>query len=279
MQKKLTILLVCVFLLSILVLPVSGQTISYISDNAGLLLPEEITALEEKAAELAATYNIDPVILTVDSLGGKTAQNYADDYYDNSGYREDGILFLLAMAEREWYISTSGTVIYSLTDYGVQQLGETIVPCLAEEYWYTGFYYFLDSLPYYLDAYENGSPVDGYADYSGDYYHGEQEEILYYEEESSPNFIFSLFAGIAAAGISIMVMRSSMNTKRAQRNAGAYMEEGSWNLYQHRDLFLYSNVTKTRRQKSSPGGSGRGGGSSVHRSFGGRQHGGGGGKF
>jgi len=277
MSKKLPILLICVLLLPILALSASGQTNSYVSDNAGLLLPEEIMALEEKAAELASDYNIDPVILIVDSLGGVSAQDYAEDYYDNTGYREDGALFLLSMAEREWYISTSGTVIYALTDYGVQQLGETVVPCLAEEYWYTGFYYFLDSLPYYLDAYETGVPVDGYADDSGDYYHGDQEEILYYEEESSPNFFYSLFAGIAAAGISIAVMRVSMNTKRPQRSACAYMDEGSWNLYQHRDLFLYSNVTKTRRQENNS--SGKGGGSSVHRSSAGRRHGGGGGKF
>ena len=135
--------------------------------------------------------------------------------YDSHGYREDGVLFLLAMAEREWYISTSGTVIYALTDYGIQQLGDTVVPCLAEEYWYTGFYYFLDGLSPYLDAYESGSPVDGYADYSGDYYHGEQEEVIYYEE-SSPNFVYSLLAGFAVAGIAVSVMRSSMNTKRSQ---------------------------------------------------------------
>ena len=277
MSKKLPILLICVLLLPILALSASGQTNSYVSDNAGLLLPEEIMALEEKAAELASDYNIDPVILIVDSLGGVSAQDYAEDYYDNTSYREDGVLFLLSMAEREWYISTSGTVIYELTDYGIQQIGETVVPCLAEEYWYTGFYYFLDSLPYYLDAYETGVPVDGYADDSGDYYHGEQEEILYYEKENSPNFFYSLLAGIAAAGISIAVMRVSMNTKRPQRSACAYMDDGSWNLYQHRDLFLYSNVTKTRRQENNS--SGKGGGSSVHRSSAGRRHGGGGGKF
>lgn len=279
MTKKITVLLVCVLLVSALILPVSAQTGAYVTDKAGLLLPEEIASLEEQAAALSADYGIDAVILTVDSLEGQSAQNYADDYYDNHGYRDDGVLFLLAMGEREWYISTSGTVIYALTDYDVQQLGEAVVPCLAEEYWYTGFYTFLDSLAYYLDAYENGEPIDGYADYSGDYYHGEQEEIVYYEEEFSPSFLLSLISGAAVAAISIAVMRSSMNTKRAQRSACVYMKEGTWNLYQHRDLFLYSNVTKTRRQESNSGGSRKGGGSSVHRSSGGRSHGGGGGKF
>jgi len=277
MYKKLTSLLLCILLLPCFALSASGQTVSYVFDGAGLLLPEEISALEEQAGELALLYDIDPVILTVDSLHGKSAQNYADDYYDNAGYRDDGVLFLLAMAEREWYISTCGTVIYTLTDYGIQQLGESIVPYLADEYWYDGFQHFLDSLPYYLDAYENGAPIDGYADHSGDYYHGDQEEILYYEEESAPSFLLSLFGGILAAGITIVIMRSTMNTKRAQRSACVYMKEGSWNLYQHRDLFLYSNVTKTRRQESNSNSGG--GGSSVHRSSGGRRHGGGGGKF
>lgn len=275
MAKKTTILLLCITLLFALVLPVSGEAVSYIADQAGLLTTEEITSLEEKAASLAADYGIDPVIVTVDSLGGQSAQNYADNYYDHSGYRDDGVLFLLAMAEREWYISTCGSVIYALTDYGVQQLGESIVPSLAEEYWYTALYDFLDALPYYLDAYENGDPMDGYADYSGDYYHADQEEVVYYEAEHTPNFLLSLLCGMVTAGITVLVMSRSMNTKRIQRGAGEYIKAGSWHLTQHSDLFLYSNVTKTRKQeppKSS-------GGSSVHRSSGGRRHGGGGGRF
>lgn len=275
MYKKITIILLCALLLPCLILSVSGQTTSYVTDYAGLLLPEEISALEEKAAELALLYDIDPVILTVDSLYGKSAQDYADNFYDDTGYRDDGVLFLLAMTEREWYISTCGTVIYALTDYGIQQLGESVVPYLADESWYDGFYLFLGSLPDYLAAYESGKPIDGQANYSGDYYHGDQEEILYYGEESNPSFFLSLLCGVFVAGITIFIMRLSMNTKRAQRSASGYMKEGSWNLYQHRDLFLYSNVTKTRRQENKPSG----GGSSVHRSSGGRSHGGGGGKF
>jgi len=277
MSRKISWLLLGALILSLLVLPVSGQSLSYISDEAGLLLTDELAALEEIAADIASSYNIDPVILTVDSLYGESAQNYADNYYDNNGYREDGILFLLSMAEREWYISTSGTVMYALTDYGIQQLGNEILPYLSDGYWFDGFHHFLTALPAYLDAYHNGTPIDGYADYSGDYYHGQQEEVLYYDEMSSPNFFYSLFAGLAAAGISILLMRSSMNTKRAQRSACGYMEEGSWNLYQHKDLFLYSNVTKTRRQEPKTNNSS--GGSSVHRSSSGRRHGGGGGKF
>ena len=44
MKKKMTVLLVCMLLLSALVLPVSAETGSYVTDQAGLLLPEEIAS-------------------------------------------------------------------------------------------------------------------------------------------------------------------------------------------------------------------------------------------
>lgn len=275
MMKKMTSLLLAVLLLMCLALPVGANSVSHIADDAGLLYFEEIAALEEKAAGLYASYGIDAVILTIDSLGGVSAQDYADDYYDHNGYGADGVLFLLAMEEREWYISTCGTVIYALTDYGIQQLGEGILTYLSAGSWYDGFDFFLDRLPYYLDAYGSGTPVDGYADYSRDYYHGQQDEVVYYPQEKEPSFLLSLLIGLAVGGIAIAVMRTMMNTKRAQRGASAYMKENSWNLSMYRDIFLYSNVSKTRRQQSSSSG----GGSSVHRSSGGRRHGGGGGRF
>ena len=277
MVRKITSLLLSLVLLSCMVLTVSALEHSRIVDEAYLLLPEEISYLEEYSDELRNYYGIDAVVLTVDTLMGESAQDYADDYYDNAGYHEDGVLFLLAMAEREWYISTSGSMQYILTDYGIQQVGESTLPYFTEELWFDGFCSYLFALPEYLDAYKQGTPIDGYSNYSGDYYHGDQEEILYYEEEFTPSFGFSLLCGIIIAGIVVLIMRFSMNTKKAQRCANEYMNSGSWNLTQHRDIFLYSRVTKTRKQQTNTSSSG--GGSSIHRSSSGRSHGGGGGKF
>lgn len=275
MFRKLTAILFSLMLLSCIILPASAE-IAYVADYAGLLQPEEVAYLEETADSLFQSYGIQAVVLTVDSLEGTSAQDCADDYYDQAGYGEDGVLFLLAMEQREWYISTSGRMIYALTDYGIQQLGDQVVPYLAEEQWFEGFLRFLMVLPDYLNAYENGQPVEGFADYSGDYYHGDQEEVVYYPEDSGPNFLVSLLSGIAAGGIAVMIMRFSMNTKRPQHSASEYMTKDSWKLTQHQDLYLYSNVTKVRKQEPSKS---SGGGSSVHRSSGGRRHGGGGGKF
>ena len=178
MFRKMKVFLAALLLIFGLSLPASAEETSFVADDAGLLLSGEIAALEEKAKELWDDYGIHAVILTVDSLGGTRAQDYADDYYDGAGYGDDGVLFLLAMAEREWYISTSGNMRYALTDYGIQQVGESMVPYLAEGQWYEGFSLFLDSLPVYLDALASGSPLDGLADDSGEYYHGDQDESL-----------------------------------------------------------------------------------------------------
>lgn len=275
MYKKTVIFFLTLLLIFSITIPISADTRSFIADEAGLLLSDEIAALEEKAEGLAELYGIHAAVLTVDSLNGNRPQDYADEYYDYTGYGDDGVLFLLAMQERDWYISTSGTLIYALTDYGIQQIGEGTLPYFSEGQWYDGFCYFLDSLPVYLDALENGTPIDGMADYSGDYYHGDQEEIVYYEEEFTPSFLFSLLCGIVISGVVVLIMRLSMNTKRPRRCASEYMVDGSWNLSQQRDMFLYSNVTKTKKQEPPKDT----GGSSVHRSSSGRNHGGGGGKF
>ena len=275
MCKKLFSLILALLLVCGMVLSVSAETKTRVSDEAGLLSSDEIQSLEKKAQELSDSYGIDAVILTLDSLNGQSAQNCADDYYDSNGYGDDGVLLLLAMSEREWYISTCGKVIYALTDFGIQQLGDEVLPDLSSGNWYGAFARFLDCLPYYMDAYEAGRPVDGYADYSGDYYHGQQDEVVYAPRESKPNFLLSLVIGLAAGGITVAVMRSSMKTNKSQRTASVYLKEDSWHLDRHLDLFLYSNVSKTRKQQNTSSG----GGSSVHRSSGGRSHGGGGGRF
>ena len=181
MKHKLICLILCLLLLPSLFLSV-GAAEQYVIDNADLMSSSEEAALEEKAQALRQEYGMDVVILTVDSLDGKRPQDYADDYYDYNGYAADGVLFLLSMEERDWYISTKGNAIYALTDYGIQQVGESALPYLKNGDYYGAFDAFLAALPTYFSAYSDGSPIDGYADTSGDYYHGDQEDVVYYEQ-------------------------------------------------------------------------------------------------
>lgn len=273
-MKRVFSLLICILLVCIL--PVHSnatKTHASVMDYGNILSSEEELLLESEAEFLKSDYGYDVVILTVESLNGQHIESYADDFYDSEGYADDGVILVLAMSEREWYISTCGDVIYALTDYGISDLGDIMLPYLSDGQYYEAFHTYLECLPEYFDAYLNGTPVDGYADYSDDYYHGIQEEVIYYDS-SEPSILMSVLIGLVAAGIVILIMRGSMNTRRPQSSAASYLKSGSYHLRTHQDLFLYSNVSKIRRQENNSGS-----GSSVHRSSGGRRHGGGGGRF
>ena len=276
-RKPISLFLFLLLLASLSLTASAAENPWRIVDNADLLDIAEESVLEEQARILREEYGMDVVILTVNTLDGARPQDYADDYYDDYGYgcgdEKSGLLLLISMEERDWYISTSGEAIYALTDYGIQQVGDALLTGFHTSY-DAGFRMFLNSLPKYFEAYKKGVSIDGYADYSGDYHHGDQEEVVYYEEEFTPSVELSLLLGLIVAGISVLVMRTGMNTKRPKHSAAGYMEENSFHMRQQQDLFLYSNISKVRRQENRSSG-----GSSVHRSSGGTRHGGGGGKF
>lgn len=280
-MKKLISLLLCLLLLCP-VMTVFAE-IPKIIDDAGLLWSDEIDALEEKANAITDEYGMDVVILTVDNFAGVSAsiEAFADGFYDNNGYgigpEGHGVILVLAMDTREWAISTCGDAIYAITDYGIESLFEVMAWDLSDGNYYRAFDAYLDALPKYFDAFRNGSPIDGYAgsyDGPGSYTPGTREDVVYYE--STPPYWLSPIIGAAIAAIVVLIMRSSMNTKRPQRSAGDYLDRGSFHLRRHQDIFLYSQVSRVRRQTQSSGG---GGGSSVHRNSGGRSHGGGHGRF
>ncbi len=283
-MKRTIISWICLVLL-VLSVPVNvsaSEDLPMVVDYADLLSADAESALETQALALREAYECDIVILTVDSLDGKTPQEFADDFFfDNDyGYGDafigNGVLFLISMEERDWFISTYDDAMTIFTDYGVQQLGEGALSYLAEDNFDTVFQVYLTMLPEYFEAYHNGTPIDGYASYSGDYYHGEQDELLYYDEPFTPSIGLSILFGLAVGGITVLIMRSSMNSRKKQHSASQYLASGSFHLRSHQDLFLYSNVTKTRKQQNNSSG---GGGSSVRHSSGGRRSGGGGGKF
>ena len=80
-------------------------------------------------AAIGHTVTIDGV--TADTINGETPMAYADDYYDYNGYGagadNDGILLLLSMEDRDWWISTTGYGIDAFTDYGIDVIGDEIV--------------------------------------------------------------------------------------------------------------------------------------------------------
>ena len=283
MRKIVSYLLLLILLVSV-TLPAYGteEPRDQVVDYAGLLTNEEEADLQRWIREYAADLQLDIVIVTTYGTDGKGVQAYADDFYDLNGYgygsSNSGILLLLDMESREWYMSTCGDAIYIFTDYGLDQLGQEILPWLSDGEYYRAFLAWISGLSPYVKAYQAGSPVDGYVppdDYESPY----GDEIYHYDDHvgiTVKPFPIALIVGFVAALITVLIMRSMMNTAKLQKNAANYLKEGSFHLRQRSDMFLYSRVSRTAKPKNNTS---SGGGSSVHRSSGGISHGGRGGRF
>lgn len=221
-----------------------------IVDEADILTSREERALEKLAQEIRDEHEMDVVILTVDSLGGRSAQDAADDYYDEHGYgvgRDySGVLLLIDMGDQRWHISTCGDAIKAIKDRDIDKLFDAMADDLSNGDHYEAFESYLYALKAHLDKVSGGPGVKG--------------------------VLLAVVIGIAIGGIALLVMRSAMNTRHKQSGAGDYLKQDGFHLRVHRDVYLYSRVTKRPRPKDN-------GGSSVHRSSGGRSHGGGGGRF
>lgn len=253
MKKLLRSLFVIGLILSLAVPAFAANTNAQrVVDNADLLSAKEESLLEQEISSLRSELGLDIVIVTTYGTGSKSVQAYADDYYDNNGYGygadNSGILLLLDMDAREWYMSTCGEAIQIFTDNDLDDLGDGIVGYLSDGDYYEAFDRWLGELPGYVSDYREGSSLFSHLP-------------------------IALVIGLVVAAITILVMRSSMNTARLQKGAANYMADGSFHLRQRSDVFLYSRVTRVPRPKNN------GGGSSSHRSSGGVSHGGRGGRF
>jgi len=260
MKKIISFLLVLTFVLM-------GATVSYaenlprLVDEAELLSSSEEAEIESRLDEISERQKMDIVIVAVDGLGGKSPRNFADDYFD-SGYgfgdNKDGILLLISMEERDWYISTRGFGITAFTDAGLDYISEKIVPYMREGDFYSGFEVFAELCDEFIGQARNGKPYD--------------EGNMPKEPLGFIWIVVAIGVGLVVALIVTASMKSQLKNVRAKTEASDYIRKGSLNITNSRDLFLYRNVSRVRIQTSS-------GGSSTHRSSSGVRHGGRGGKF
>ncbi len=262
-MKKLVIIVLSIVLLLSLTATVLADSPCLV-DDADLLTDTEESIIVDELNEVSQKWNMDAVIVTVDSLQGSTPNAFADDYFDDNGYGagsdRSGILLLISMEDRDWAISTSGNGIQVFTDAGQEYLMDEVLLYLSDDDFYNGFMQYAELCDDYCRQASEGEPYD----------------VDNLPQGSFPFLILiaiSLVIGLIAALIVTGVMKGQLKSIRAQNAAADYMTAGSLKVTESRDLFLYRNVTRQPKPKQNSGGS------SVHTSSSGRVHGGSSGKF
>lgn len=219
-----------------------------IVDDADLLSDAQEKDLLSYIDKVSEQFKFDLVIVTVNSLNGKTATEFADDFFDFNGYGygadKDGALFLISIEDRDWSVSTCGDGVDIYTESLLDTLESSTKSKLSNNNFYDAFKLFISI--------------------------SEDALIDFNTFPLLSRVIISLLVGFVIAFIVVSTMKKQLNTVQMQIGAKVYTKAGSMNITASSDIFLYSHVTRRARPKNN---------GNTHTSSSGRSHGGRSGKF
>lgn len=275
MKKRVVTLVLAVFVCFVSVIPAFAEdgfigSMYRVIDNADVITTEEWREVMSKIDEIRERQKFDIVIMTTRELHGYTLEDYADYVYgyNDYGYGDnlDGVLLLIDMEARDWYITTSGYGTTAFTKAGIQYIGEQMTPYLSGEDYVGAFNIYAEKCDEFITLARNGTPYGLEQDTAAS---GEEAEEA--DEPLSLVWIpISIAIGVVVAIIVVKGMKSNLKSVRKKKEANSYVRNGSMVVNENYDTFLYSQVTKTEIQKQNNSGS------NTHTSSSGNTHGGGG---
>ncbi len=123
-MKKIFFPILIIFFLSctasVLAFDIPAKPKSFVNDYAGILQPNEINELENKLSNFEKNTTDEIAVVTIPSLDGDTIENVAQNIFTKWGIgkkdKNNGVLILIALAERKTRIHTGYGVEGSLTD-------------------------------------------------------------------------------------------------------------------------------------------------------------------
>lgn len=236
-------------------------------DDAELLTEDEKAELANKLDDISSRQECDVVIVTVAGLEGKTAQEYADDYYDYNKYGmgdgADGILLLISMEDRDWALTTYGFGITAFTDAGQEYIMELTSGYLGEGQYADAFAQFSDLCDDFLMQAHTAEPYDV----------GNMPDDI----SALGRIMWIIPSVIIGAVISLVLKKKKRKAlKNVRRKSDAADYVAGMELTGQYDRFLYSDVQRVKIRDDKDDGYD---GSNFHISSSGRGHGGSSGKF
>lgn len=259
-------------------------------DEAGLIPEDEAESIKEGIGRVRTKTGMDVVVVTAYNDGVRTAEEYADDFYDQGGFgtgkNNSGVLYLLYMdapGQRggECWISTTGKMIRILTDKRIDRMTDNAISPLRTQDYGKSVEIFLGDIEYYVNK----------GIQSGQYiYDRDTGELSYYKSIRWYEAAVAVLIPAFAAGSACLGVKNRYSMKVTERDVAngllAYRAESNFRFDRREDSLINKYVTSAPIPRvsgsSSGGGSSRGGGSgrsTTHRSSSGRSHGGGGRRF
>ena len=232
MRRIISFFLILALSLCLCVSVSADETLVY--DRADLLTVSEESQLQEELHRVSQQYAAQIILVTIPSSEGNDVDYLTEYIYDgmNFGYGtgRDGVLLLVCMDPRQYRILSNGFAGNAIGPQEIDTIGEAIVSDLSDGDYADAFSEFAERSAYYLEGHVNGFPFP-----------------------LGRNLLIAVAIGLAAGLITVLVMRSQLKSVRQKHQANDYMKSGSMHLTGSSDIFLYRNVSRTRRQSSSSG--------------------------
>ena len=243
-----------------------------IYDFAELFTNEEKGKIKEKALSYIEKYNMDFVIVTIDSNNKINSSEYAKDFYDynyfgtNDTY--DGILYLIDMDNREVYILTTGKAKLFYDDFRINSLIDKASASLSLGYYYNSVNTFIIEASNYVELgipeSNNGYEIDS---------NGNLVKI------KNVNWIITCIGSLLIPSIILYFLISRHKGIKLASTADTYLDKNSINYGEFKDTYLTSYTSRVPIVRTDSSRRSRSGGSSISRGSSGRSHGGGGRRF
>lgn len=208
-------------------------------DDADLLTDAEETALTQKLLDISHTHNAQLVVATISSMDGNNVDYFVEYLYDTMGFgygeKHDGVMLLVCMNPREYRIFSNGMAGDAIENDEIKKIGDAIESDLTDGNYAQAFDEFADQCDYYVNGYLNGFPFN-----------------------FGKNLIIALVIGIVVGLVVAFILKGQLKSVRKQNAANVYVKTGSMQITERSDMFLYRNVTRTKKESSKSSGSGGG---------------------
>ena len=225
MKKKILALLFATLICCTSMITAFAAEDVYIYDGADLLTDEEYDELDEKIRKASKDSDLIINIITDD---------YISDYSPDES--SDCVCLLISMDERDVMVKSNGSLgSEALPDSECQKIIDEITDELSDGDYAQAFDEYIDLV----------------------------EEAVYDVNHFNIafNILVSIGIGLVVALIVVLVMKSQLKSVRFQSAAANYLKDGSLQVSNANDVFLYRHVNRVAKPKNNSSSSGGSGGS------------------
>lgn len=243
-----------------------------VADMAELLTEEEKQEIVTQTAQIEEETGWNIYVVSTEDAQGKTAQEYADDYFDEYAPGADGVVALIDMDNREIAISTTGDAINYLNDVRIDTILDNAYSDVSDGDYEACYTTMLEGVAW---AYQKGIPSDAHT------YNEETGEVVYYRSIK----VEEIIGAVVIAAIVWFAVYFGIAGKYRFKHSGYtydFHSFGNVSLTNTEDRYVNQIVTHRRipkPQNNGGNGSGSSGRSTIHTGSSGTMHGGGSRKF